>query len=871
MTGRRLETGGTWVDRSRPISFPFDGREVDGFSGDTVASALLAAGERAGFVSPLQGRPRGVVTAGVEEPNAFVEISAPWFEPIRPATMVNLVDHLVVASRAGVGVLPDGPVEPRHARHTHRHVDVLVIGAGAAGRAAALEAAAQGGRVLLVDEHHVVLEPPPGATTLANTTASGIYDDGYVVCYQRDGALDVIHHVRAGRVVLAAGAHERPLAFVGNDRPGVMLASAARAYLERFGVLVGQHIVVFSTNHAGHETAEALAAAGAQVTVIDPSPRVGTATERLRAASIEVHTNAQVVATAGDPALREITIRGADGYRSTLPADVLAVSGGWNPTVQLARGMGIGLAYDDSKACYVHDGTGPSWLHVVGAAAGDVPAGFPIWVIDDGDDGDKYVEPQRDQTVADVARAVAGGLTSAEHVKRATYIGTTIDQGRTSGVLTAEVVNRLLGWAPGAQGPTNARPPYTPIPFSALAGLDGGPVLLDPIRVTPIHDWHEAHGAVYENVGQWKRPRYFPGGDEDMDAAVARECHAVRTSVGVLDASTLGKIDVCGPDAGVFLDRMYTNRMSNLAVGSIRYGLMLGLDGMAFDDGVAMRLAEDRYVVTTTTGGAAAVLDRFEEWLQTEWTDLHVYCTSVTEQWSVVAVGGPKARDVVAAAGTDIDLDNDAFGFMRVRHGTVGGVPVRMCRISFTGELSYELHVSPWRATHVWEAVIAAGEPFGITPYGTEAMHVLRAEKGYVIVGQETDGTQTPEDLGMGWIVNPGKGDFVGKRSLVRSDSLREGRKQLVGLLTDDPAVVLPEGTQIIETAEVPARPAHMLGWVPSSYRSAVMGRSIALALVENGHARHGDTVHAVLGERTMPCTVTDSVFYDPEGAKRDG
>ena len=290
-----------------------------------------------------------------------------------------------------------------------------------------------------------------------------------------------------------------------------MLASAARAYLERFGVLVGQRVVVFSTNHAGHETAEALHAAGAHVTVIDPSPKVGKASERLHAAGIEVHRNAQVVATEGDPALREVTILGADGYRSSrargrpggqrrLEPRPSSSPAGWasvSPTTTPRR-----------ASCTT--APGPSWLHVVGAAAGDVPAAYPIWVIDDGDDAEKYVEPQRDQTVADVAKAVAGGLTSAEHVKRATYIGTTIDQGRTSGVLTAEVVNQLLGWAPGAQGPTNARPPYTPIPFSALAGIDGGPTLLDPIRVTPIHDWHEAHGAVYENVGQWKRPRYFP-------------------------------------------------------------------------------------------------------------------------------------------------------------------------------------------------------------------------------------------------------------------------------------------------------------------------------------------------------------------------
>jgi sarcosine oxidase, subunit alpha len=868
VTGRRLDVGGAWIDRSRPLTFTFDGRDVEGFAGDTVASALLASGETGGFVSPIERRPRGVYSAGVEEPNAFVEIAAPWFEPIRPATMVNLVDGLVVTPRAGVGVLPRERVAPRPSRHLHRHVETLVIGGGAAGRAAAADAA---GRVLLLDEVHVVPDPPGNAMTLASTTATGIYDDGYVLCYQREGMTDVFHHVRASRVVLATGAHERPLAFAGNDRPGVMLASAARAYLERFGVLVGDRIVVFSANHAGHEAAEALARAGATVVVVDPAPQAGPAAKRLRDADIEVRLNARVVATDGERALTDVTVSAADGQRTTIPADTLAVSGGWNPAVQLARGLGIGLRYDEQKSCFVHDGSGPDWLTVVGAAAGDVPASFPIWVVDDGDDREKYVELQRDQTVADVAEAVAGGLTNAEHVKRATYIGTTIDQGRTSGVLTAEIVNRLLGSSPGAQGPTNARPPYTPVPFSALAGPDSGPILLDPIRVTPIHAWHDAHGAVYENVGQWKRPRYFARKGEDMDAAVARECRALRTSVGVLDASTLGKIDVCGSDAGVFLDRMYTNRMSNLAVGSIRYGLMLGLDGMVFDDGVAMRLAEDRYVVTTTTGGAAGVMDRFEEWLQTEWTDLQVYCTSVTEQWSVVAVGGPRARDVVTAAGTDTDPTNEAFAFMTFRDATVAGVPARICRISFAGELSYELHVSPWHAQHVWDAVMAAGEPFGVTPYGTEAMHVLRAEKGYVIVGQETDGTQTPDDLGMSWIVNTGKGDFVGKRSLVRSDMLREDREQLVGLLSADPEHVLVEGTQLIDDDEIPDPPAHMLGWVTSSYRSEALGRSIALALVERGRARIGKTIHAVVGTTTIPCEVTGSVFYDQEGARRDG
>jgi sarcosine oxidase subunit alpha len=381
---------------------------------------------------------------------------------------------------------------------------------------------------------------------------------------------------------------------------------------------------------------------------------------------------------------------------------------------------------------------------------------------------------------------------------------------------------------------------------------------------------HVAAGAVFEDVGQWKRPRFFPREGEDMDDAVARECLGVRTVAGLLDASTLGKIEVVGPDAAVFLDRMYTNRMSNLAVGSIRYGLMLGLDGMVLDDGVAMRLAEDRYVVTTTTGGAATVLDRFEEWLQTEWPDLEAFCTSVTEQWAVAALGGPGAREVLAAAGCDVDLSAEAFPFMTLREGTVAGVPARIARVSFTGELSFEVHVAGWHGLHVWETLLQAGESVGIAPYGTEAMHVLRAEKGFVIVGQDTDGTVTPHDLGMDWIVNPSKGDFVGRRSLGRADLVRPDRRQLVGLLPDDPDELLPEGAQLVwDDAGGP--PERMAGHVTSSYRSATLGRTFALGLVEGGHARRDETIHAPLPGRTVAASITAPVFYDPEGARRDG
>jgi sarcosine oxidase, subunit alpha len=408
-----------------------------------------------------------------------------------------------------------------------------------------------------------------------------------------------------------------------------------------------------------------------------------------------------------------------------------------------------------------------------------------------------------------------------------------------------------------------------------LAGPDGG-ALFDPARETPMHPAHLRRGAVFEDVGQWKRPWYFPRGSESMRDAVLRECAAVRTGVGMIDATTLGKIEVVGPDAAAFLDRMYTSAMSTLRVGRIRYGLMLGLDGMVFDDGVAMRLAEDRYLVTTTTTGAAArVLDRFEEWLQTEWPHLRVYCTSVTEQWAAVAVAGPRSREVLRAVGTDLDVSRAALPFMAWRDGEVAGVPARLARVSFSGELAFEVHVAGWHGLGLWEALLEAGEPFGITPYGTETMHVLRAEKGLIMVGQDTDGTVTPDDLGMSWIVNLRKGDFVGRRSLTRADLVRPDRKQLVGLLPADPEALLPDGAQLVDAEHArAAAPVPMLGHVTSSYESATLDRTFALALLAGGRERLGETVYARApatgaGEG-IAATVTEPVFYDPEGARRD-
>ncbi|HEY3005421.1 MAG TPA: glycine cleavage T C-terminal barrel domain-containing protein, partial [Kribbellaceae bacterium] len=525
------------------------------------------------------------------------------------------------------------------------------------------------------------------------------------------------------------------------------------------------------------------------------------------------------------------------------------------------------------------------------AAAGDPPArGGPagsrtavparqLWLVpglggQPGDWDTHFVDLQRDSTVADVWRATGAGMHSVEHVKRYTSIGTAHDQGKTSGVTAIGVIAQALGAAgPAELGTTSYRAPYTPVAFAALAGRERGD-LFDPVRTTAIHPWHVAHGAEFENVGQWKRPWYYPQPGEDIDAAVARECRAARTGVAFMDATTLGKIEICGPDAGEFLNRIYTNAFKKLPVGSARYGVMCTADGMMFDDGVTLRLAEDRYFMTTTTGNAARVLDWLEEWLQTEWPDLDVYCTSVTEQWSTIAVVGPRSREVVAGLAPDLDVSNDAFGFMTFRETVLAsGIPARICRISFSGELAYEINVSSWYGLAVWEQVYDAGRALGITPYGTETMHVLRAEKGYPIVGQDTDGTVTPQDAGMAWVVSKQK-DFVGKRSFSRADTARTDRKHLVGLLPVDRVTRLPEGTQLVaaDTPVTPeAGPVPMLGHVTSSYHSVALERPFALALVAGGRNRIGQTVVAPVGDRLVDVLVTDPVLYDPEGSRRDG
>jgi sarcosine oxidase, subunit alpha len=582
----------------------------------------------------------------------------------------------------------------------------------------------------------------------------------------------------------------------------------------------------------------------------------------------------------------------------TLPCDLLATSGGFSPVIHLHSQAGSKAIWSDEQLSFLPGAPaqgersagscrGAMSLQAAaldGAACGvsaaqaapQAPNLQALWLVPHALPASRapkqFVDFQNDVTAADILLAVREGFESIEHVKRYTALGFGTDQGKTGNINGMGIVAQAIGKPIPAVGTTTFRPNYTPVTFGALAGLELGDGF-DPIRITAMHLWHVNQGATFEDVGQWKRAWYFPKPDEDLHAAVKREVLAVRNAVGTLDASTLGKIDIQGPDAATLLNWVYTNAWSKLEVGKCRYGLMLDENGMVFDDGVTVRLAENHFLMHTTTGGAARVLAWLERWLQTEWPHLKVYLTSVTDHWATTAVVGPKSRAVLQKICTDVDFDDAAFPFMSWREGTVAGIKARIMRISFSGERSYEINVPSAHGLEVWEAIHKAGEPFGITPYGTETMHVLRAEKGFIIVGQDTDGSVTPIDLGMGGMIAKSK-DFLGKRSLARSDTMRPDRKQLVGLLTDDPQFVLPEGAQILEAdpLQIPAgQLIPMGGHVTSSYYSPALDRSIAMALVKSGHNRTGQKIRVGMRDgKSVMATVTSPVFFDAEGKQQN-
>jgi sarcosine oxidase subunit alpha len=814
---------------------------------------------------------------------------------------------------AGLGQVPRDVDAARSAK-TYAYCDVLVVGAGPAGLMAALAAGRGGARVILVEadrelggsllrrsagiapgwvsEAAAELAALPEVRVLANTTVFGRYDGNYLMAAER-GARNRLWHIRARRVVLATGAIERPLVFPGNDRPGIMLASAVETYVNRYAVAPGRRAVLVTNNDDAYHAAAALKAAGVEVAAIVDLRAEPSVAARALMPGITIHAGHAVIATRGRRALRGVTIRPVGGGATLkIDCDLLAVSGGWNPAAHLFAHAGGRLRYDQALAAFTPDVETPG-IEPVGAARGsfdlaaclaegadagmraaaatgfattapalpEVQPSLPaipeaLWLTP-GDDGRKsFVDLHNDVTAADIALAAREGMTAIEHTKRWTTLGMGTDQGKTGNIPGLALLSQAVGRAIADTGTTTFRPPFVPVGFGLLAGRERGE-FFDPIRRTPMHDWHVTADAVFEDVGQWKRPRYYPRPGENMDQAVRRECLAARDGVAVFDASTLGKIEVSGPDAARFLDRIYINRWQNLGIGRCRYGVICRDDGMVFDDGVGTRLAADRFFLTTTTGNAGVVLDWLEEWLQTEWPELDVFCTSLTEEFANATLVGPGARQVLATLGPRLDLA--AFPFMTMREADIVGIPARVFRVSFSGELSYEINVPAVAGLALWEKLVEAGA----VPYGTETMHVLRAEKGYFMIGHETDGSVTPFDLGLA--IKPE--DFLGRRSLFRGDTARPDRKQLVGILPDDPNAVLVEGAQLIADPHSTA----MLGHVTSSYFGARIGRGFALGLVKGGRELYGTPIWAWHDGRATPARLCAPMFYDPEGQRRDG
>ena len=776
-----------------------------------------------------------------------------------------------------------------------------------------------------VDDVVAELGSMPEVIMLPRSTVFGYFDHNFLGVLERrtDHLGEHIHaearqrewRLRARQVILAQGAIERPLVFANNDRPGIMLASAVSTYINRYAVCPGNRAVVFTNNDHAYQTALDLHSAGARVTIVD-SRQEGAAAlaDQAHAEGIPVMTGSIITNARGSRRVRSVDVVQWDGNADSrvaqprsMECDLLAASGGWSPAVHLHSQSGGRNTWDDEHHCFVPGESvqesvsagscNGTWsfdeCFAEGAEAGRLaasqcnlgiaPVELPatesiehnaieaLWRVPARKDPDRcpkqFIDYQIDATVADVRLAIREGYRNVEHVKRYTAMGFGTDQGKLGNINGMAVVAECLGKTIPEVGTTSFRPAYTPVTFGACAG-EGVGNLYDPVRKTAIHEWHANAGSPMEIVGQWLRPWYFPQVGEDLHAAVARECLATRNSVGVMDASTLGKIDVNGPDAVTFLERIYTHNVGRMKIGRCAYGIMLGEDGMIMDDGVMARVGERRFYLTTTTGGAAHVLSWLELWLQTEWPELKVHLTSLTDHYSTIAVAGPHSRKVIENLGCDVDLGKDSFPFMTVKPATLAGLPVQLCRVSFSGELAFEINIDSNYALQMWQLLMAAGEEFDITPYGTETMHVLRAEKGFVIVGQDTDGSVTPVDLRMTWLLSRDK-DFIGKRSLVRSDCIRNDRKQFVGLLSLDNESVIPEGAQLVDDPDKPV-PVPMCGHVTSSYASATLGYPIALGLVAGGHSRKDETIYALPEDgRRIPVKITSPVFYDPQGERQ--
>ncbi len=999
----RIATHGRLIDRTRRLTFTFNGQDLHGHPGDTLASALLANDRMLVGRSFKYHRPRGIVASGAEEPNALVNLgTGPAFEPNQRTTTTELFDRLqatsqnhwpsldfdigavntwfsrflpagfyyktflrprafwkhvyepIIRQSAGLGQVPRERDCDTY-EHFNVTTDIVVIGGGIAGLLAARSAAASGARVLVLEQtaHWGGRAPVDGGAVdgqpvgsyidtllkqlraMANVTlrprcmGAGVYDHGYVLGYERrtdhapeaSGPRHRLWRIRARHVIAATGAIERPLAFAGNDVPGVMLASAMRDYLVDYGVLAGRRVVLATNNDDAYRTAIAMKQAGADVLrILDARDSGGGALmQEARALGIRIDCGRAIGKITGGKRVKKVQIcaqNGTGGALEAVACDAVAMSGGWSPVVHLWSHCGGKLIWDDRAALFRPDpdrppfgADGTGFVSTAGAAHGDLAlsaivrqahsagnnaaqaAGYktksatapeaettreapllPVWLMPANANvalrSKAWLDYQNDVKVSDVRLAAREGYESVEHTKRYTTLGMATDQGKLSNINGLATLADALGAAIPAVGTTTFRPPYTPISFGAIAG-EARREIFQPLRRTPMHHWHDTHGAVWEPVGHWRRPYTYPRSGESVQDAVAREIRNTRQAVGLLDASTLGKLIVKGPDAGRFLDMLYTNMMSNLKPGRCRYGLMCSENGFLMDDGVVARIDDQTFLCHTTSGGADHIHAHMEEWLQTEWWGWQVYVANATEQYAQIAVVGPKARKLLEKLG-GMDLSPDTLPFMAWADGHLGGIKARVYRISFSGELSYEIAVPASQGLALWSALIEAGREFGVMPYGTEALHVMRAEKGFIMIGDETDGTVIPQDLGLNWAISKKKDDYLGKRAQQRAHMTDPDRWKLVGLETTDGSV-LPDGAYAVAEGVNANGQRNTQGRVTSTYHSPTLERGIAMGLVLHGPDRMGEVLEFPgTDDKIYHAKIVDPVFYDKEGEKQN-
>ncbi len=974
---------GGLINHAKPLNFSFDGKSYVGCAGDTLASALLANNVRLMGRSFKYHRPRGPLTAGSEEPNAIVELrTGARQEPNTRATTAELFDGLVANSQnrwpslafdamaindrfsnfltagfyyktfmwpaafwekvyepiirkaAGLGSLSMQD-DPDAYDKGFLHCDLLIIGAGPTGLAAALTAGRAGANVILADEDYAIggrlnaetftlddapaplwiasvlaeLNSLPNVRTMSRTTVIGAFDHGVYGAVERvsdhlstpapDKPRQVFWRIYTKRSLLCAGAIERPIAFENNDRPGIMLASAIRSYANRWAATPARQIAIFTNNDDGHRTAADLIAKGVKVSaVIDPRTDAPSST------NVEVLAGAQVIDTIGRLGVKQLTVQLADGSTRHVHCEALGVSGGWNPNVHISSHHRGRPEWDAQIAAFTPGKDGPQGLSVAGAATGifstagalksgmksavsalkdldisakliklpkaeDAPVNIKaFWHVNSGK-GRAWLDQQNDVTVKDVKLAHQENFRSVEHLKRYTTLGMATDQGKTSNMGGLAIMAELAGKTIPEVGTTIFRPPYTPVSMGALGGRAVGKNF-HPFRNSPSHKWAAEQGAVFVEVGNWLRAQWFPKqGETHWRQSVDREVIATRKSVGICDVTTLGKIDVQGADAATFLNKVYCNGFAKLAVGKTRYGLMLREDGIVMDDGTAARLAEDHFVVTTTTANAVSVYRHMEFCRQCLWPDLDVQLISTTESWAQFAVAGPNARKLLQKiVDPKFDISNEAFPFMGCGAITVcGGLRARLFRISFSGELAFEIAVPTRYGDALMRRMMEAGEEFDVVPYGTEALGVMRIEKGHA-AGNELNGTSTALNLGMGRMVSKKK-DSIGSTLSERTGLNEPDAWMQVGLKPVDPKNTVVAGSHLMnKTGEVSAKTDQ--GYITSAAYSPILQSSIGLGFLKDGGNRKGEIIRAVnpLKNQEVLLEVVSMHFYDPEGER---